>query len=447
MEIINRQIRRGGFRFVLFDFDGTLSLIREGWPQVMIPMMVEILQQTPTRESPAQLHALVEDFVMRLNGKQTIYQMMQLAEEVKLRGGQPLQPLEYKHMYHERLMQRIRSRLEKLESGAATPEQWTVPGSHALLDSLRQRGMQLYLASGTDLHFVQKEAHLLGLTPFFGQHVYGALDEFKNFSKQMVIERILRENQIRGEELIAFGDGFVEIEEVKRVGGVAVAVASDEVNRRGINEWKRQRLIRAGADLVIGDYREQEELLAYLFNITCIMKTNRTDPTPEMIAFYERRTHEHIERVRRCLLLLAEVTDYGEELIERAKVHDASKFGPQERIPYIWLTEYHRCRRNGESFEYPEGIAEKVKKAIHHHVTTNRHHPEFHADPNDMSDVDLIEMVCDWTAMAQEFGQDGGSARGWADKTIGHRVAFNEDKRQFIYEMIDKLDQQIAANP
>jgi hypothetical protein len=119
----------------------------------------------------------------------------------------------------------------------------------------------------------------------------------------------------------------------------------------------------------------------------------------------------------------------------------------EERIPYVWLTEYHRCRRSGEQFEYPEGIAEKVTLAIHHHVTTNRHHPEFHADPNDMSDVDLIEMVCDWTAMAEEFGQDRGSARGWADKTVGKRVAFNAEKRTFIYRIIDELDKQIAVSP
>jgi Family of unknown function (DUF5662) len=177
------------------------------------------------------------------------------------------------------------------------------------------------------------------------------------------------------------------------------------------------------------------------------MATASTKPTPEMVASYERRTNEHIERVRRCLTLLARVTQYGEELIERAKVHDASKFGPDERIPYIWLTEYHRCRRNGEPFEYPAGIAEQVKRAIKHHVTSNRHHPEFHADPNDMSDVDLIEMVCDWTAMAQKFGEEGGSARGWADKTIGKRVAFNDEKRRFIYNIIDQLDRALAAPP
>ena len=172
------------------------------------------------------------------------------------------------------------------------------------------------------------------------------------------------------------------------------------------------------------------------------MGTGSGEPTKEMVAYYERRTNEHIERVRRCLALLAGVTDYGEELALRGKVHDASKFGPEERTAYIWLTEYHRCRKRGEPFEYPDGVAQQVKMAIQHHVTSNRHHPEFHADPNDMSDVDLIEMVCDWTAMAQEFDQDGGSARGWADKTVGKRVAFNAEKRSFIYRMIDELDRQ-----
>ena len=101
IEILNPSLPRGKFRFVVFDFDGTLSLIREGWPQVMIPMMVEVLRGTGTRETDAELAAAVEDFVMRLNGKQTIYQMIQLAEEVKKRGGTPLEPLAYKHRYHD----------------------------------------------------------------------------------------------------------------------------------------------------------------------------------------------------------------------------------------------------------------------------------------------------------------------------------------------------------
>jgi len=242
-----------------------LSLLREGWPQVMIPMMVEVLRQTGTAETEAELADAVEEFVMRLNGRQTIYQMIQLAEEVRRRGGTPLEPLAYKHRYHDLLMQRIEGRLAALRAGSATAEEWTVPGSHALLEGLRHRGMTLYLASGTDLKYVRQEAELLGLTPYFGEHVYGALDDYHNFSKKMIIDKILNDNGLRGEELLGFGDGFVEIEEVKGAGGVAVAVASNETERRGVNAWKRDRLLRAGADMVIPDYRRHEALLRYLF--------------------------------------------------------------------------------------------------------------------------------------------------------------------------------------
>ena len=166
-----------------------------------------------------------------------------------------------------------------------------------------------------------------------------------------------------------------------------------------------------------------------------------------MIAFYEQRTIAHIERVANCLGALERVTDYGDQLSERARVHDASKFDPEERVPYIWLTEFYRSKRDHESFAYPEGMQQRVLAAIAHHMSNNRHHPEFHSDPNQMTEVDLIEMVCDWTAMAQEFNQCGGSARGWADKTVGTRVAFDSQRTEFIYRMIDLLDQQLGQSP
>jgi phosphoglycolate phosphatase len=265
IEILRPDLPRGRFKGVLFDFDGTLSLIREGWPQVMIPMMVEVLRETGTDESESQLAASVEEFVMRLNGRQTIYQMIQLADEVRKRGGVPREPLDYKREYHDRLMARICGRLAELESGRSLPADWTVPECHALLDSLRRRGVTLYLASGTDAAFVRKEASLLGVSDYFGPHIYGALDDYQNFSKKMIVEKILGDQALNGEELLGFGDGFVEIEEIKRAGGVAVAVASDEVNRRGVNDWKRNRLVQAGADIVIPEYRNHECLLRWLF--------------------------------------------------------------------------------------------------------------------------------------------------------------------------------------
>src|SRR5260370_462429 len=151
IEVLRPDLPRGRFRSVLFDFDGTLSLIREGWPQVMIPMMVEILRQTGTAETDVQLAMAVEEFVMRLNGRQTIYQMIQLADDVRRRGGQPADPLVYKNRYHDLLMQRIGHRLAALQSGQAAAADWTVPGSLAFLARLSRRGSTPDLANRDEL--------------------------------------------------------------------------------------------------------------------------------------------------------------------------------------------------------------------------------------------------------------------------------------------------------
>lgn len=261
VEVISEHFPQGGFRAAIFDFDGTLSLLRRNWQDVMIPMMVDILRGTGTRETHEALTQHVEEYVMRLNGKQTIYQMMQLADEVRARGGVPREPLEYKHQYHDLLWQQVGDRVEGVRSGRIPREEMIVPDAEALLRSLREAGLELYLASGTDLKYVRDELQVLGLEEYFGPRVYGALDDYRKFSKAMVIARIIDDTGVQGHEIIGLGDGYVEIEEVQRVGGLAVGVASNEETRTGINEWKRNRLIRAGADLIIGDYRCREELL------------------------------------------------------------------------------------------------------------------------------------------------------------------------------------------
>ena len=251
---------------VLFDFDGTLSLIREGWPEVMVPMMVAVLQKTGTDESAEELRAVAADFVMALAGKQTIYQMMRLADEVRRRGGRAEDPLQYKQVYHDRLMRRIGARREDLRAGRVAPETLLVPGTVPMLSALRDRGAHLYLASGTDEEFVREEADLLGLTPYFGERVHGAVDDYLSFSKADVIQRILEEHEVEGARLLGFGDGYVEIDNVKSAGGTAVAVASDEAGRSGEPDaWKRERLIGVGADIVIPDFQDWHPLVEYLW--------------------------------------------------------------------------------------------------------------------------------------------------------------------------------------
>jgi phosphoglycolate phosphatase len=251
---------------VLFDFDGTLSLIRQGWPEVMVPMFVEVLPPV-AGETEEMRRQLCLDDIMRLNGKQTIYQMIQLADRIKERGGTPKDPLWYKHEYLRRLNVKIQDRVEGLQSGKLRPDDLLVYGTRQLLELLKARGLHLYLASGTDEPFVKEESNLLQVTQYFGRHVYGAIDDYKQFSKKMVIDRILRENQIPGAQLLSFGDGYVEIQNTKEVGGLAVGVASDEANNGSgrFDEWKHRRLFGVGADLMIPDFRDAEPLLKLIF--------------------------------------------------------------------------------------------------------------------------------------------------------------------------------------
>jgi phosphoglycolate phosphatase len=264
IEIIHPGLPHGHVHSVLFDFDGTLSLIREGWQQVMIPMMVEILSALDTGETKAELTATVTEYVDRLTGKQTIYQMIELCNQIEVRGGAPLDPLAYKHRYLDRLWDRIEGRVLGLKVGRIEAAEMVVPGAFDILGNLHERDVTCYLASGTDQPYVLDEAAALGVTPYFDGRIYGALDEYERFSKAQVIQEIMRTHDLHGRQLLAFGDGFVEIEETKRVGGIAVGVASDEVRRQGINSWKRARLIDAGADIIVPDFREQQQLLDFL---------------------------------------------------------------------------------------------------------------------------------------------------------------------------------------
>lgn len=262
-EVINPSIPRGMVKFAIFDFDGTISLIREGWQQIMVPMMVSILMETPNHESEPEIEQVVRTYVANLTGKQTIYQMIRLAEEIEKRGGSPEEPLVYKNRYHDLLMERIIDRLRGLREGSISPIEMVVPGAFEAIKQIHDAGIDCFLASGTDEKYVLDEASLLGLPPFFAG-IYGALDDYKNFSKRMVIQRIIRENNLQGPELISFGDGYVEIEDTKAVGGIAIGLATDEANRSGVDAWKRDRLIASGADIIMPDFTHFSDLWHYL---------------------------------------------------------------------------------------------------------------------------------------------------------------------------------------
>lgn len=163
------------------------------------------------------------------------------------------------------------------------------------------------------------------------------------------------------------------------------------------------------------------------------------DPTPEMIESFEKRTSQHIDLVRKYMKLLAGFGNLdADELAERGEEHDADKWEMQ--TPYCWVTEYYRFKNSGK--DIPADVQKQYdlsREATGQHVKQNQHHPEAHDDIADMTDLDLAEMVADWSAMAEELDQ--GSARGWADKNVGKKWKFTDEQTETIYDMIDWLEE------
>lgn len=265
IEIVRNHLPRGHIRFAIFDFDGTLSLIREGWQGVMVSSMLDELFKTPHHEPEAELRRFLADLVTQTTGQTSSYQMARLAKEIHRRGGQPEDPLVYKQRYLAQLGERINQRVADLRTGRVPLDDRMVPGARDMLEAMRARNVECYLISGTYEPYLLEEAAVLQVSPYFAG-IYGAHDDPTRFSKRQFMEGLVAKHNLRSDEWVSIGDGLAEIKEAKNANAIAVGVASNEVQRAGLDERKRKLLIEAGADLIVPDFREHQELVAYLFN-------------------------------------------------------------------------------------------------------------------------------------------------------------------------------------
>jgi phosphoglycolate phosphatase-like HAD superfamily hydrolase len=158
--------------------------------------------------------------------------------------------------------------MARLDGSDAARETLMITGARTFLERLQDAGVALYLASGSDYVYVVEEAAALGVAGFVGDEVYGARDAGPNDAPPMtkgdVIARILADHDLHGEELLVVGDGPVEIRQGKARGAVALGIAADEAARQGLDPRKRERLLNAGADLIVTDFTHHDELVALL---------------------------------------------------------------------------------------------------------------------------------------------------------------------------------------
>ncbi|MBN2011315.1 HAD family hydrolase [candidate division KSB1 bacterium] len=268
-----QSIALGKIQHIVFDHDGTISTLRQGWEAIMELVMIKaILDQQYENADETLYHRVrnrVREYIDKSTGIQTILQMEALVGIVKEFGIVPvenvLDKFAYKEIFNNALMEMVNKRRKKIERGELDVTDYTMKGAVIFLKQLREMGKTLYLASGTDENDVIAEAKILGYDFLFNGGIYGATGDVKKYSKKIVIEKILKENNLNGAELACFGDGPVEIRECRKKNGIAIGIASDEIRRHGINIDKRARLIKAGAHLIIPDFSQMNNLLEILF--------------------------------------------------------------------------------------------------------------------------------------------------------------------------------------
>ena len=254
------RIPNGKIRAAVFDFDGTISTLRCGWEKVMRSLMLELLCDG-TKETEDRIDAYIDSST----GIQTVYQMKWLKEQVDAigRGDANHDVWWYKDEYNRRLMEEVSRRKERLKTGVDLPEKYLISGAIDFVKMLGESGISLYLASGTDHDDVLLEAEALGVSEYFSV-IKGAPRRAEACSKEAVIKMLLNESGLSSDSLLLVGDGKVEIALGAERGCYTLGVASNEETLCGVNPVKRNRLVNAGADLIIGDFTKRDELINWL---------------------------------------------------------------------------------------------------------------------------------------------------------------------------------------
>ena len=148
----------------------------------------------------------------------------------------------------------------------------------------------------------------------------------------------------------------------------------------------------------------------------------------EKMTNYE--TLKHINRVRDIIGIIAK------SLIDAASMHDRSKLEPPELDIFVEYTP----KLKGATYmsdEYKRYLKE-MKPALDHHRSNNRHHPEYFENGiNGMTLVDLLEMLCDWTAATERH--DDGDIRKSIDINAD-RFGIDQQLVQILHNTVDMLE-------
>ncbi len=280
-------IKPGLIKHALFDSDGTISLLRAKWDLVMAPMMCRAICGESV-EVPREVAEVVHDTIEETTGIRTIRQMELLVNLVRGFGLVPADQVKdawgYKADYLAALMVPVNERVARVQAGACKPEHFMVRGIGSFLELFGQVGIDMRVFSGTDEPDVRRELEVLGVLHYFTS-VHGAAPALKpgepEIDKEQVLQALIEEQGLEGEEVLIIGDGPVEIKLARQFGCWAIGVCSQEGDERGgYDQAKVKRLTKAGAHVLIPDFSGACRLARERFKVASIIEPANF-PLPE----------------------------------------------------------------------------------------------------------------------------------------------------------------------
>lgn len=100
-------------------------------------------------------------------------------------------------------------------------------------------------------------------------------------------------------------------------------------------------------------------------------------------------------------LLNEQQDDLAFKLLKRLSFHDNSKLNREE---FLMLC---KIPLKKDSFVNANSVMDdNLKKSIELHWKNNSHHPEHFENIEDMTELDIIEMCCDWHARSLQYNTD-----------------------------------------
>jgi len=239
--------------------DGTVSLLRRGWEDVMEKVMMEAITggKEISEELYHQILSTVRNLINRSTGVRTSVQMKVLEKLVRRYGLIPEKEIlsyqEYKKIYTSRLKEIVKKRMNEVNTGRKKKKEFLVKGVVEFLELLKENSIKVFLASGTDRDDVVEEAGFLGVYDYF-EPLENAMNVKGEITKKKIVEELVKRFDLSDGELLIVGDGPVEIMIGWKYKALTLGVACDEYEEDRWDFRKVERLSRAKADILIPNF-------------------------------------------------------------------------------------------------------------------------------------------------------------------------------------------------